>query len=178
MKLHQLLPVAVFALSSTSLSAQCSGVPLVDKEFFDLLRKQPTQSAICAESRMDVVNDQFQPCSRRKDARYVRTITPTTNGFAVRVQTPHGFTLMTGHFADPAATIAHGDFRYYDDAGTLRAAGRYVDGRKIGIWHRFDDRGQALSDKKYDGLDWEGMQLKLGLASQCCYLEDMADGAE
>lgn len=178
MNLQQLFSAAVFVLSSASLSAQCSEVPLVDTELFDLLRKQLTQSAIHAESRIDVVNSQFEPCTRRKDARYVRTITPTSNGFAVRVQTPHGFTLMTGHFADPAATVAHGDFRYYDDAGTLRAAGRYVDGRKLGVWHRYDDRGEALSDKKYDGLDWEGMQLKLGLASQCCYLEEVADQTE
>ncbi len=178
MKPQQFLSAAVLLLSSASLSAQCSEIPLVDKDFFDLLRKQPTQQAICAESRIEVVNDQFQPCAHRKDARYLRTITPTSNGFAVRVQTPHGFTLMTGHFADPSATVAHGDFRYYDDAGTLRASGRYVDGRKIGVWHRFDDRGQALSDKKYDGLDWEGMQLKLGLTSQCCYLEELADQVE
>lgn len=178
MTLQQLLPAAALVLSSTGLRAQCGEIQLVDKELFDLLRKQPTLSTTRAATRIDVVNDQFEPCARRKDARYVRTITPTCSGFAVRVQTPHGFTLMTGHFADPAATVAHGDFRYYDDAGTLRAAGRYVDGRKLGVWHRYDDHGQALSDKKYDGLDWEGMQLKLGLASQCCYLEEVADQVE
>lgn len=174
MKLQQLLPAAVLVLFSTGLRAQCSEVPLVDKELFDLLRKQPTLSAVHVGSRIDVVNDRFEPCARRKEARYVRTTTPVNHGYSVRVQTPHGFTLMTGIFKDEAATIPHGDFRYYDDAGTLRAEGRYVDGRKIGVWHRYDDRGIALSDKKYDGLDWEGMQLKLGLTSQCCYLEDTA----
>ena len=150
----------------------------MDKELFDLLRKQPTLSTTHAASRIDVVNDRFEPCARRKDARYVRTITPKEHGYEVRVQTPHGFTLMIGTFADAAATVAHGDFRYYDDAGTLRAEGRYVDGLKMGLWHRYNDRGQALSDKKYDGLDWEGMQLKLGLTSQCCYLADMAEERE
>ncbi len=178
MKLQQLFSAAVFVLSSASLSAQCSEVPLVDKELFDLLRKQPALSTTHAASRIDVVNDRFEPCTRRKDARYVRTITPKEHGYEVRVQTPHGFTLMMGTFADAAATVAHGDFRYYDDAGTLRAEGRYVDGLKMGVWHRYDDRGQALSDKKYDGLDWEGMQLKLGLTSQCCYLGDMAEEYE
>ncbi len=174
MKLQQLLPAAALVLFSNGLQAQCSEVPLVDKELFDLLRKQPTLSTTLAETLIEVVNDRFEPCTKRKDARYVRTITPTVHGYSVRVQTPHGFTLMTGVFKDPDATVAHGDFRYYDDAGMLRAEGRYVDGQKIGVWQRYDDRGQALSDKKYDGLDWEGMQLKLGLASQCCYMEDMA----
>lgn len=178
MKLQQLLSAAVFVLSSASLSAQCSDVPLVDKELFDLLRKQPMLSATHATSRIDVVNDRFEPCTRRRDARYVRTITPTPHGYSVRVQTPHGFTLMTGMFADADANVPHGDFRYYDDAGTLRAEGRYVDGLKMGVWHRYDDRGQALSDKEYDGLDWEGKQLKLGLASQCCDLGDMAEEHE
>lgn len=174
MTLQHLLQATALLLAPVALRAQCSEVPLVDKELFDLLRKQPTLSAMHAESRIDVVNDRFEPCARRKEARYVRTITPVQHGYSVRVQTPHGFTLMTGMFKDEAATMPHGDFRYYDDAGTLRAEGRYVDGRKIGVWHRWDDRGTALSDKKYDGLDWEGMQLKLGLTSQCCYLEDMA----
>ncbi len=174
MKLQQLLPAAALVFSASGLSAQCVEAPVVDKELFDLLRKQPTFSTTTASSRIDAVNDRFEPCSRKKEARYVRTISPVKHGYAVRVQTPHGFTLMTGMFKDAEATIPHGDFRYYDDAGTLRAEGRYVDGRKIGVWHRYDDRGLALSDKKYDGLDWEGMQLKLGLTSQCCYLEDMA----
>lgn len=174
MKLHRLVLVAVLLRSTTGLLAQCSDVPRVDKELFELLRKQPTLSAIHAETRIDVVNDRFEPCARKKEARYVRTITPLKHGYAVRVQTPHGFTLMTGVFKDEGATIPHGDFRYYDDAGTLRAEGRYVDGRKIGVWRRYDDRGIALSDKTYDGLDWEGLQLKLGLASQCCFLEETA----
>ncbi len=174
MKLQQLFQTAALLLTPVALNAQCSEVPLVDKELFDLLRKQPSLSTTHAESRMDVVNDRFEACARRKEARYVRTITPVQHGYSVRVQTPYGFTLMTGMFKNEAATVPHGDFRYYDDAGTLRAEGRYVDGRKIGVWHRYDDRGVALPDKKYDGLDWEGMQLKLGLASQCCYLEDTA----
>ena len=174
MKLQQLLPAAVLVFNTHSINAQCVETPLVDKELFDLLRKQPFLSTTIATSRMDAVDDRFEPCERKKEARYVRTITPMQHGYAVRIQTPYGFTLMTGLYADASATIPHGDFRYYDDAGTLRAEGRYVDGRKIGVWHRYDDRGQALSDKHYDGLDWEGQQLKLGLTSQCCYLEDVA----
>ncbi len=174
MKLQHFLPAVVLVFATPALRAQCSEVPLVDKELFDLLRKEPTRSTTHAASRMDVVNERFEPCARRKEAKYVRTITPAGHGYTVKVQTPHGFTLMTGLFKDAEATIPHGDFRYYDDAGTLRSEGRYVDGRKIGVWHRYDDRGQALSDKKYDGLDWEGLQLKLGLASQCCYAEDVA----
>lgn len=174
MKLQQLCSAAVFVLSSASLYAQCSEIPLVDKELFALLRKQPSFTTYHVSSRMDLVNERFEPCVKRGEARYVRTITPTKEGYSVRVCTRYGFTLMTGLFKDPKATIPHGDFQYYDDAGTLRAEGRYVDGLKIGVWHRYDDRGQALSDKKYEGLDWEGMQLKLGLTSQCCYLEDMA----
>lgn len=174
MKLQRLLPAAALVFSATSAFSQCSETPLIDRELFDLLRKAPTMSTVHAASRMDVVNDRFESCAHKKEARYVRTVTPAPHGFSVRVQTPHGFTLMTGMFKDEAATIPHGDFRYYDDAGTLRAEGRYVDGRKIGVWHRYDDRGRALSDKRYDGLDWEGMQLQLGLTSQCCSLEDTA----
>lgn len=175
MMYQRLLPAAVLVMAASSLFAQCSEVPLVDKELFDLLRKQPTLSATHAASRIEVVNDRFEPCSSRKEARYVRTITSASTGYTVRVQTPHGFTLMTGHYADAAATVAHGDFRYYDDAGTLRAEGRFVEGRKFGVWHRYDDRGIRLDSKEYDGLDWEGQQIKLGLASQCCYLGDLAE---
>jgi|GEM_PF-1657381 len=175
MKILRLLPVAaLLALPVHAVSAQYAALPLVDKELFDLLRKSPALAATCAASRIELVNDRYEPCARRKEARYIRTITPEKHGYTVRVQTPHGFTLMTGHYDDAAALVPHGDFRYYDHAGTLRAEGRYVDGRKFGTWLRYDDLGRRLSDKQYDGLDWEGKQLKLGLASQCCYLDDMA----
>lgn len=169
------IPVAVlFSFPIHNLLAQYAAMPLVDKELFEMLRKRPTLAASCATSRIELVNDRYEPCERRRDARYIRTITPDEHGYQVRVQTRHGFTLMTGRYSDAAALVPHGDFRYFDDAGTLRASGRYVDGRKYGTWQRFDDRGRRLSDKEYDGLDWEGMQLKLGLASQCCYLGDVA----
>jgi len=175
MMIQRLLPVAaLLALPVLGLNAQCASMHLEDKDLYDLLRKSPSLSTMKAASRMELVNDRYEPCKRRKDARYIRTITPDKHGYTVHVRTRHGFTLMTGHFADAAALVPHGDFRYFDDAGILRAQGRYVDGRKYGIWQRYDDRGQRLSDKEYDGLDWEDKQLKLGLTSQCCYLEEMA----
>jgi hypothetical protein len=73
--------------------------------------------------------------------------------------------LMRGTYADANCTVPHGRFIYYDEYGTVRAIGEYNMGIKTGTWERFDERGDVLPAKNYDGLDWDGEQVRIGLAS-------------
>ena len=75
--------------------------------------------------------------------------------------------------SDPHGKVLNGHFRYFDESGTLRAEGDYVNGQKFGTWTRFDDRGASLPAKEYDGLDWDAKQIKLGLASLSASLGDV-----
>ncbi len=166
MNLQQLLPSAGLMLVVGSLHAQGPSRPSADAELFNTLRKKPSQAVIRDGERLDVVNARYEPCTKKKDAHYIRVITLTPNGtYDVRVMSPNGSMLMRGSYADALGHVPDGAFLYYDDGGTLRAQGNYVNGQKTGTWHRSDDRGAALSDKYYTGLDWDGMLVSLGLAS-------------
>jgi hypothetical protein len=174
MKHQRLVFATALVFSLQGINAQSNAFPAEESELFRLLRKDPTQAMIRGGEQVAVVNDRYEPCVKKKEARYLRVIAPDAAGYIVRVLTPHGIVLMHGKCADAQACVPDGQFFYYDDAGTLRAEGRYAKGRKVGTWHRYDDRGVALPDKEYPGLDWDGMQVKLGLATVSARLEDLA----
>ncbi len=162
-------------LSAQSTQAQSPTFAAVDPDvLFRSMCKAPGKSVIINAQRIDLVNARFEPCTTRNEARYFRVTTPVPDGFLVRVMTLDGVVRMTGACTDATARMPNGPFHYYDDGGTLRAEGRYVNGLKSGIWHRYDDRGASLTDKEYDGLDWPGEQMKLGMTSMSAQLEVIA----
>ncbi len=166
MKLQQLLPSAGLILVVGSLQAQSCSLPAQDAELFNLLRKKPSEAVMRNGELLDVVNARYEPCTKKKQAQYIRVITPTPHGsYDVRIMTPRGHILMRGSYADATGRVPQGAFVYYDQNGTLRAEGSYVHGSKTGVWHRYDSHGLAMTDKEYNGLDWDSEQVQLGLAS-------------
>ncbi len=175
MKLQGPAFAVALVLLVQSIQAQPNTFPSEEAELFRLILKNPTQAVIRDGENVAVVNDRFELCAAKKEAKYLRVIAPATNGYAVRVLTPHGGLLMHGTYADAQAKVPDGEFFYYDDAGTLRSQGRYENGRKSGTWHRYDDRGFALPDKQYPELDWDEMQVSLGLATMSAGREEVAE---
>lgn len=170
MKLLTLLPTAALMLSVPALNAQ--GPASDARELFKELRKEPTRSIVRNGEHISAVNARYEPCATKKEARYFRVLTRTPVGqYDARITSPDGRILMRGTYADASGQVPHGSFIYYDDAGTVRAKGAYVNGIKTGTWERFDDRGAMLPPKEYTGLDWDGMQVHIGLASVSATLD-------
>ncbi len=174
MKLQHLLTASTFVLTLNSALAQSEPVAQVETEFFNSYRRNPSGTVVAKPERIELVNARFEPCASKKEALYLREITPVSNGYLLRVVKTDGRVLMTGGSTDPHGKVLNGHFRYYDESGTLRAEGDYVNGQKIGTWTRFDDRGAALPAKEYDGLDWDAKQIKLGLATLSASIGDVA----
>jgi hypothetical protein len=174
MKLQHLLTASTFVLTLTSAQAQSEPVAKVETEFFNSYRRNPPKAVVAKPERIELVNARFEPCASKKEALYLREVTPVSNGYLLRVVKADGRVMMTGASSDPHGKVLNGHFRYYDEGGTLRAEGDYVNGQKIGTWTRFDDRGAELPAKEYDGLDWDAKQIKLGLASLSASLGDVA----
>ncbi len=59
---------------------------------------------------------------------------------------------MDGWFKDEAATVQHGSFKWYHTNGSLQRTGQYLDGKKEGVWLRYDDEGR-LQDSSHYNLD-------------------------
>lgn len=174
MKLQQLLTASTFVLTLASAQAQSEPIAKLETEFFNSYRRNPPKSVVAKPERIELVNARFEPCASRKEALYLREITPVANGYLLRVVKADGQVMMTGGSSDPLGKVLNGHFRYYDGSGTLRAEGDYVNGQKFGTWTRFDDRSGELPAKEYDGLNWDAKQIKLGLASLSASLGDVA----
>lgn len=111
------------------------------------------------------VNARYETSVHKRQADFDRVVTSAPEGYLVRVTDPGGVVRMVGACLDVLALVLHGPFRYYDQRGTLRAEGSYANGVKTGTWQRYDESGEAMPDKEYDGLDWDHEEVKLGLAS-------------
>src|SRR5262245_29308528 len=135
--------------------AQSDALPT--DELFNQLRRKPERVVLWNGQRVQVVNARYQACSNKEDARHLCVITPADGVFGLRVFSASGVLLMDGRCLDAAGRVPDGYFRYYDANGILRADGRYANGLKTGVWHRYDADGIAMTDKEYDGLDWDGL---------------------
>jgi hypothetical protein len=164
----------LIAVLTLSLAGHAQDQAKSNYELFRELRRDPG-SAIQLDGRhVQVVNDRYEACLLKKEARYLMISEPIADGYDVKVVSPGGAVLMEGHSRDVRCTVPDGAFRYYDANGTLRAEGHYFNGNKTDTWHRFDANGTAMTDKEYDGLDWEARQVKLGLASRSRTLDALA----
>lgn len=76
--------------------------------------------------------------------------------------------LAQGQFIDAGLGERHGEFTFYHLNGLVESHGRYEQGRKVGVWQRFDRAGRPLADRIYDPgvLDrLAGVQAGRGSAS-------------
>lgn len=163
MRTLQLLLLGSLAFGASSTHGQFHST---DRDpLFKELRKHPTEQVMLNDQRVEVVNARYETCTEKRDVRYLRIMEAEGNGFLVRVIGQYGRPLMIGHTLDAEGRVPHGAFQYFDEAGTLRAEGSFTNGRKVGIWKRYDMMGQMLMEKEYDGLEWDEKQVKLGIAT-------------
>ena len=74
-------------------------------------------------------------------------------GWYVRVYGHEGILVMTGMYSDEALTIAEGVFTFYHMSGVVESTGRFHMGVKVGVWKRYDERGNPLLDRIYNERD-------------------------
>ena len=138
-----ILPLA-FLLSSFA-HAQLSTVP-ADRE--QLSRMQASGAAVLT---MDLVRYERVDADLRPSPTgdHLRVVSPADDGYAVRITGPTGSLRMTGTYRDADLQVAHGAFAFHHPNGRLESSGNYVDGRKHGVWSRYDAAGRALAERCY-----------------------------
>jgi hypothetical protein len=164
---RSLLPLA-FLLSSVA-HAQLSTVP-ADVERMALLRASGAMSQVDAQVRYERVDASFHPSPT---GELLRVVTPADGGYSVRITGPAGSLRMTGTYRDADLRVAHGAFAYHHPNGRLESTGTYVDGRKYGVWLRFDATGRDLAERCYGITEPEAILEAHGWASRAA----MVDGA-
>lgn len=169
----------LLALSLSMTAAMAAPLPpagVALDEVFRALRKEPLEPVHLEGARYDLVNDRFEPCGSRKEARqhgrFIRRIAPSEHGWSVQVTDTEGVLRMEGNSLDLDGTVFDGPFRFYDANGQLNAEGHFDRGRKAGTWSRYAPNGDRLTAKEYHAEDWDAMQVRLGLASLAALVGD------
>jgi hypothetical protein len=113
-----------------------------------VLRARGETSLTVGRVRYDMVVAEYAN-AYLTDMTLLRTARETPDGWAARVYGPNGGLLMTGTFIDRNLRIPQGDFTFYHPNGNEESKGRFCNGGKVGLWQRWDQRGQPLSDRSY-----------------------------
>lgn len=56
---------------------------------------------------------------------------------------------MEGWYKDEACNLAHGPVKWFHPTRVLKSTGRYVNGKKEGLWLGFDDQGNLIDSSTY-----------------------------
>lgn len=83
-------------------------------------------------------------------ARYYREYNPSEDGSVhVRIHYINDTLKMVGRYTDASFTEPTGVFTFYHRNGQKESEGRYCDGKKCGVWQRWDADGNRRSDRVY-----------------------------
>jgi hypothetical protein len=69
--------------------------------------------------------------------------------FVGKAYDAEGRLLAEGRFLDTGLKEMHGDFIYYHLNGKVESRGRFENGRKVGVWERFDTEGRPMAERVY-----------------------------
>jgi hypothetical protein len=104
--------------------------------------------------------------SRKSAAVYDRRVVLSNNGaYNVLISDAAGNVRMEGSYLDMDLTVADGEFTYYYPNGNVESKGNYANGRKTGVWHRYNADGSARAERIYTGMTWEELAVSLGIHS-------------
>lgn len=96
------------------------------------------------------LNRTMEPTSGENDYLYYRIATPNPDGkFSAEVFFLSGNIKMRGNYLDEDMTIEDGFFQFFYQNGRCESEGQFVNGRKTGIWKRFEYNGNPKKDRYY-----------------------------
>ena len=81
------------------------------------------------------------------------------------------YAFAPGTYRDAGLQVPHGAFAYHHPNGRLESSGTYVDGRKHGVWLRFDAVGRALAERCYGVTEPEALLVAHGWASRAAWVD-------
>lgn len=163
-----LLPIAI--LLSSFAHAQLSTVP-ADREQLSRMQASGTAALTVDKVRYERVDVALRPSPT---GDHLRVVSPTNDGYAVRITGPTGSLRMTGTYRDAGLQVAHGAFAFHHPNGRLESSGTYVDGRKHGVWLRYNAVGRALAERCYGVTEPEAVLEAHGWASRAAVVDGVS----
>jgi hypothetical protein len=127
--------------------------------------------------REDLVQaDLCTPADKHAAAPFRRkAVLESDHTYRVTVLYADGRPRMTGRYVDAALTIPDGLFTYYYPNGNIESTGSYVHGVKAGTWTCATPKGEPRADRIYSGLDWDNLQVVVGVSERAPTLGGQAE---
>jgi protein TonB len=97
------------------------------------------------------------PGTKGRAAFYLEPGTAHGDHRDARIFLTDGTLKAEGSYADAAFRVPDGSFTFYHPNGKIESQGLYRNGRKQGVWKRFDARGSELAEKIYDNSLMDAM---------------------
>jgi TonB family protein len=109
-----------------------------------------TAGCVAQSTARTYLNGNFSEVKTEDEARYYReTMHGLHEGTQVRVHYIDGTLKMEGNYRDANLQVPNGMFTYYYRNGQIESQGEYFEGRKCGVWKRWNWDGSAKADRLY-----------------------------
>ena len=103
-----------------------------------------------ASAQRTWLDDGMEPCARSKAAFYIEGNGMEGSHHKAKVFDLDGVLKGEGTYNDAEYRIADGAFTFYWPNGKVESMGHYLNGKKDGVWKRYDKWGTELAEKVYD----------------------------
>lgn len=150
-------------------------IPALMTCLFGLLAPQ-AMASLTAVSDEVVLRDQVgpdlsSPATKHSGVVYYRVVTRDQNNrYTATITDRKGTPRMTGTYKDAAMHIPDGLFTYFHPNGRMESRGMFRNGNKAGTWHCWQSDGRPRADRIYSGMDWDDLQVSVGLATRATTL--------
>lgn len=104
--------------------------------------------SVSAQSEKIWLDNTLNSC-KKKDATHYLEVSPDGNEYSLKMFDKDQKLKMVGTSVDPMGKTFEGYFEFFHPNGKLESKGEYLEDVKIGIWERFDSRGNRLAERTY-----------------------------
>ncbi len=103
-----------------------------------------------ASAQRTWLDNALEPCSQSKAAIYLEGNGMEGAHHKAKIFNLDGTVKGEGTFNDSEYRIPDGSFTYYWPNGKVESSGKFLNGKKDGVWKRYDKWGSELAEKVYD----------------------------
>ncbi len=94
------------------------------------------------------LNNSLEDC-KKKNATHYLLIKASKNGYQIEMFNIEDQLKMVGTSNDSKGKIFDGYFEFFHPNGMVESKGTYQEDTKVGIWERFDAKGNRLAERSY-----------------------------
>lgn len=114
-------------------------------------------ASAAASGQRTYLNGVLEPSTKARAAYYKEPAGMDGALHLGRIYTMDGVLKAEGRYADAELQVEQGLFVFYFPDGKVESTGNYENGKKSGVWKRYDRWGQALAEKVYDPTPLENI---------------------